>query len=303
MKTGVYKMTSVRRMALWIIAITGFLLFLCGYILFNKVQGVQEMNRAMWYFGTLCVVITVLGIVILLILFREEHRKREFTGLPTQNSSVAEADFEAQRQYAENLSHELLTPLAILNSKIELLLQTANLTEDQLQHVDAMVLTLNRLSRTNRGLILLSKMDNGLYVDREEILLSDLLQDVLEGFEDPIRQKQLKIRVEVQPGITLMTNPTLLEIMVANLMKNAIQHNIEGGEITITLDNEGLVIVNTGVESEHSPDQLLGRFVSESSSEGNVGLGLSIVQKICNTLGYELKYAQENGRHTLSVKF
>jgi signal transduction histidine kinase len=229
---------------------------------------------------------------------QRHNRMAEDPLLPKDGSEL-----ERKAQYAEDLSHELLTPVAILNSKIELLLQSPNLGEKELLLVDAMQETLNRMLRTNRGLILLSKIDHGLFVDRELADITDIVKKTLDNYEDSIQRRQLKVIVYKDGQPDIMTNRNLMEILVNNLIKNAVNHNMDGGEIYIHVNPELLVISNTGKESENSPEELFTRFVTESSSSTSVGLGLSIAKKICATLGYALKYVQSEGRHTLTVIF
>lgn len=291
----------------WMILICGIaliveLIFGIG-ILFNQGRFDDDYDGKLVFVFLLGVGLLVVITLLAWIEFRNwalERRSRlaDDPLLPKDGSVL-----ERKAQYAEDLSHELLTPVAILNSKIELLLQSPKLGENELMLVDAMQETLNRMLRTNRGLILLSKIDHGLFVDRESVDVAHIVYETLENFEDSIQRKELKITITKDGRPEILTNRNLIEILVSNLIKNAVNHNVDRGDIHIDIHYESLVISNTGKASENSPDELFTRFVTESSSSASVGLGLSIAKKICATLGYELKYVQSDGRHVLSVFF
>lgn len=291
----------------WIILICGItllveLIFGIG-ILLNHGQLGGEFDNMLFFVFLLGVALLVTITLLSWIEFRKwalEKRNRiaEDPLLPKDGSEL-----ERKAQYAEDLSHELLTPVAILNSKIELLLQSPRLGEKELMLVDAMQETLNRMLRTNRGLILLSKIDHGLFVDRESVDVAHVAYETLENYEDAIQRRQLKVIVSKKGRSDILSNRNLIEILVNNLVKNAVNHNIDQGEIRIEIHSESFEISNTGKASENSPEELFNRFVSESESSNSVGLGLSIVRKICATMGYELRYVQDQGRHTLTVDF
>lgn len=231
---------------------------------------------------------------------------REFTELNQELnkfSSKIHEEFKSQRQYSENLSHELLTPLAIIRTKTELLLQSSGLTEEDLLNLDAIISTVNRLSRINQGLILLSKIDHGMYVDRQAINIIETIHESLEGFEMQIRHLQLKVRLDLDESFYLMTNKTLFEILISNLIKNAVYHNLEHGSIQISMRREELKIINTGKQTSEGTERFFNRFVSEASSGNSIGLGLSIVAKICQSLNYKIHYEVIDSMHIVTVRF
>ena len=300
------KKVNPYRLINWLIAVSGLL---TAFVLSWSVVLVMIVRQEIQW-SALLFVIAAFGlfalIVLTFLLWRSVDRKvRRKMGRFGQDPLLPKDDaaLPRKKQYAEDLSHELLTPIAVLNSKIELLLQSPNLGEEEMVLVDGMMQTLNRLSRTNRGLILLSKIDHGLFLDSVEVSLTELLRSTLDNFEDQIRQRKLKVRMDVDENVILVTNRNLIEILVSNLMKNAVVHNLEGGDLKIALHQEYLRIENSGRESENVPDELFTRFVSESTSKGSVGLGLSIVKKICVSLEYTLSYVQANNKHILTVRF
>jgi signal transduction histidine kinase len=231
---------------------------------------------------------------------------KEFNELNTELNDFSKRTrdtFILQKQYSENLSHELLTPLAIIRSKTELLLQAPNLSEQDLLNLDSIIQTVGRLHKVNQGLILLSKIENNQFIDKKTINIKELLNESLENFEDQIRLKHLEVRLEMVPDFELNTNPTLLTILVFNLIKNSIFHNIDNGDVKIMLQNNLLTITNTGAINNKNGEYFFNRFVSDKPSENSIGLGLSIAKRICDLFGYKITYKSTDNKHTVSVSF
>lgn len=209
----------------------------------------------------------------------------------------------SQKQYSENLSHELLTPIAIIRSKVELLLQSQKLNKNELEAIDTIMTTLTRLSNLNKGLILLAKIDNNQFIDKEEINLNEIIIEALENFEDQIRVKNLTIRVKQNENIIISTNINLIRILISNLIKNSIFHNIEGGYLIISIEGASVIIENSGEENKSDTKFMFNRFVSSGNSSYSLGLGLSIVKKICDELDFQIEYTNEKKVHIVSLLF
>ncbi len=218
-------------------------------------------------------------------------------------AAVNREHYLSQKNYSENLSHELLTPLAIIRTKAELLLQAPDLREVDLLHLDSIIQTVGRLSNLNRGLILLSKIDNGQFVDSVDLVVQDLVGESLENMEDQIRKKQLEVKVDFLTPLPLHSNLNLMRILVANLIKNAVFHNVEGGYIFIRLTERVMYIENSGLPNDQDPNLFFQRFVTDKNTEHSIGLGLSIAKQICNLLGYSISYKSEGSIHILAVDF
>lgn len=239
------------------------------------------------------------------VVFNKTNTK-EFNELNNELSDFSKRTrdtFILQRQYSENLSHELLTPLAIIRSKTELLLQAPNLSEEDLQNIDSIIQTVGRLNKVNQGLILLSKIENNQFIDKEIINIKELLNESLENFEDQIRIKHLQIRLDLAPNFELNSNPTLLTILVSNLIKNSIFHNVVNGDVKIILQNNLLIIKNTGVVNKKSDEHFFNRFASEKPTENSIGLGLSIAKRICDLFDYDITYESSDNKHIVSISF
>ena len=212
-----------------------------------------------------------------------------------------EKDFRNIKEYTENASHEIQTPLAIINSKMELLLQSENLSEKQLKAlVDAYEAT-NRLSKLNQTLLLLAKIENRQFPESKQIYPEVIIKKILDNLEDLIVSKNIHTTLEIVNNISLRMNPYLAEILFSNLIKNALRHNITGGELNIELKSDKFLISNSGEEIKIDKELLFERFNKHSSSPESMGLGLSIVRKICELYNFNIEYFYMDKKHFFEI--
>ncbi len=244
----------------------------------------------------------------------EEHKKlrlasspiSEFNDLNTTLEHLAQRNYNAfinQKEFAENASHEMQTPLAILQGKLELLMQTFPLKRDQAILIEEMSDAIQRMIRLNKSLILLTKIDNDQFTEKEKISLKETFENLIQQFKPQIHQKRITIEARMPVGISLIANKALIEILCSNLLSNAIRHNHEGGCIKIELQSDRITIENTGKGIALEEQKILQRFQKDSSDSNSIGLGLEIVKKICNLYSYSLTYEYFNHLHRFSVQF
>lgn len=216
-------------------------------------------------------------------------------------SSRVKRDYKDLKTFTENASHELLTPIAVINSKLDTLLQTENFTQQQSKLLSDLYGAVSRLTRLNQSLLLLVKIENRLVDDKQDVDLRDVINELIVQFEEIFNDKDLKVTCELTDK-ELLTNPYLIDVLLNNLLSNAIRHNYEGGEIGIKLTPNKLVIRNTGENVALQTDRVFKRFQKSTSSEGS-GLGLTISKQICENLGFDLNYKYEPGYHIFEVVF
>jgi signal transduction histidine kinase len=212
-------------------------------------------------------------------------------------------DYLNMKEYTENASHELQTPLAIVNMKMELLLQSKNLDEKQLKAVLDAYEASNRLSKLNQTLLLLAKIENRQFPESKAVIPQNVIENQMEMLEDLIDSKNIRVVKHFETNVELSMNPYLADILFSNLIKNAIRHNLMGGELIIRIEQNCLTISNSGKELKISKDALFERFHKQSASPDSLGLGLSIVQKICEVYGFTANYRYEDSLHHFCVDY
>lgn len=221
----------------------------------------------------------------------------------TQLTERIAAAYQNLKEFTENASHEIQTPLAVILSKIEGLFQDETLTESQLVTLSSVSEAANRLGRLNQALLLLTKIENRQFLaGTEPVNLIPIINGKLQDLEDLILKRKIGIQTDLEP-VGLIIHPALAEILVNNLLTNAIRHNVENGKIIITLRERFLSVKNTGKILNLNPEQLFERFRKESTVSASLGLGLALVKTICEVNGQNLKYDIDNEWHTLTVSW
>lgn len=211
-------------------------------------------------------------------------------------------EYTAVKQFSENASHELQTPLAVIRGKLELLSET-NIDEDQATLLADMHHAIEKLSKINRSLILLSKMENNEFAVTEHIKFCRVAKDVLAAYEDRLEMKNIQVKKELDKNIQLRIHPVLADMLMNNLLGNAIRHNVQDGTIHVILKQEKLVIKNTGLPPETPTEELFERFRKSNQCSESVGLGLAIVKQICEVCDFKVSYKYKAPLHILQVDF
>ena len=225
-----------------------------------------------------------------------DELNQSLTKLIEHNVSV----YKTQKEFTENASHELQTPLAILKNKLDILLQNQDLTEKQYQIAEEMNRALSRSSRINKNLLLLAKIENNQF-ENSEIHLDELLNQSMEILQEHFEQKNISVKTEISDNVTVNGNIGLTEVLINNLIINAIRHTSINGSISIKLNNSVFEVSNSGTEKLNS-DLLFKRFSRFSKDNNGSGLGLAIVKEICKSQNWTIDYRFENNNHIFSVK-
>lgn len=211
-------------------------------------------------------------------------------------------DYKNLKEYTENTSHEIQTPLAIIKNKAEMLLQEP-LNEQQLTEVSKIYEAATRLARLKDGLSLLTKIENNQYIKTDQIDLKPYLENKLASFEELIELKSLQVDTEYRATPVISMNADLAYILITNLISNAIKHNVAGGWIKVDLDKHKLVIKNTGNQLLVPTEELFERFKRNSDSRESTGLGLSLIQRICDQSKIKISYVHEGSTHELRLSW
>lgn len=225
-----------------------------------------------------------------------DELNQSLTKLIEHNVSV----YKTQKEFTENASHELQTPLAILKNKLDILLQNQDLTEKQYQIAEEMNRALSRSSRINKNLLLLAKIDNKQF-DSKTFHLDEVLNQSLEILQEHFEQKNISVNTEIFDNVKVNGNIGLTEVLINNLIINAIRHTSINGSILIRLSQSEFEVSNSGT-GKLNGDLLFKRFSRFSKDNNGSGLGLAIVQEICKSQNWTINYRFENNNHIFSVK-
>lgn len=211
--------------------------------------------------------------------------------------------YNNQREFVENAAHELQTPIAVFKAKIDMLIQRDDITHGQAEILTTLNETTSRLNKLNRNLLLLSKIDNQQFSQKELISINELIKNQLPFFEGQAIKNNIEIKAVLNKKVETKAHIGLTEIMVNNLLLNAIKHNVNNGIITISTNNNSLTISNTGKSEQLQQDKLFSRFYKSSTSNKGNGLGLAIVKKIVDQNQWTISYSYFEHTHTFTVHF
>src|SRR5690606_9061193 len=231
--------------------------------------------------------------------FNPPHTKvREFQDM---NETVAEllkaniAVFQQQKQFIENASHELQTPLAIAINKLELLLEQS--AGDDAQQLANAIQYLERMTRLNKSLLLLSKIENRQFASGEMLDFNARLRRQADDFSELLHYRDIEVEMVEKAELKGFFNADLADVLITNLLKNAIVHNHDGGRIHILVTNAGIEIANTGPAQPLDTDKMFARFYRSSENSTSTGLGLAVAKAITQLHRAELTYRYEGGLH------
>nr|WP_199157728.1 HAMP domain-containing sensor histidine kinase [Pedobacter sp. ASV2] len=227
----------------------------------------------------------------------------EFNELNKSVNAMAEKvrqDYKELKSFTDNASHEMMTPLAVINSKLDSLLQTESFTEQQGALLEDIYHATGKLSRLHQSLLLLAKIENNLISDYQDIDFKEMVEGKIRQFQELFERNNLTIKQNVKPTELKMSR-YLADILLNNLFSNAVRHNITGGEISIQLNTKTLVIANTGKNTQQN-NRLFDRFSKSTESEG-MGLGLAITKQICNLYSFDIQYKHVQNNHVFTVYF
>lgn len=227
----------------------------------------------------------------------------EFRKLNAATMAFAERGeklFEQQKTFIGNASHEMQTPLAICRNRLEMLMEDETLTEHQLNELIKTHQTLENLTRMNRSLLLLCKIENGQFADTRSVCLNDILTHYLDDYKEVYAYRNITVTVTTDSSFCVEMNDSLVSVLVTNLLKNSFVHNIDGGFIYIKITANTFEISNTG-EKPLDRERIFERFYQGQKKEGSTGLGLALVDSICKANHLTIDYTYVENRHIFTI--
>lgn len=205
------------------------------------------------------------------------------------------------KEFTENVSHEIQTPLSIVKSRLENISQSA-MDADLARYLLDAKEAVDRLSRVNRGLLLLAKLKNDQFEDSKLIDMAQVLKANIALMEDLFEQRNLKINEDIKPH-QMYASPYLMEILVLNLLSNLRVHANINTEVFVKLDQHSMQFSNEGPPLAFPVEKLFHRFGKKFNGYTGTGLGLSIVKQICVINNWEINYCYRDDKHLFKIDF
>lgn len=224
--------------------------------------------------------------------------EKEVEKMLNRNESI----YSSQKQFIENASHELQTPLAISINKLELFAENSVLADEQLMEIGKITDTLNRLTRLNKSLLMLSKIENQQFSEEEDVNFNKLILVLTEDYSDLADFKEVKITVTENDTLYFKMNKGLAIALISNLLKNALIHNHLNGFVNFIINKNDIIISNSGNNSPLNSDLIFNRFYRHTTTNESTGLGLSIVKSIINNYSITIEYLFTNN-HQFKITF
>ncbi len=212
-------------------------------------------------------------------------------------------DYLNLKEFGENASHEIQTPLAVIRSKTDLLMQQKNLNKDSLSLIKSINESTTRLFKLNQGLLLISKIENKVFHEKKIISLKQIIENSFDNYSEIMQLKRISVELDARDEAMVEMNEVLAEVMISNLLSNAVRFNIDSGFIKCHIDNQLLILTNSGLPLTINPEDLFRRFHKNSSNSRSVGLGLSIVKEITESYDMNISYTCSDAVHEIKLQY
>ncbi|MGJ1322392.1 sensor histidine kinase [Sphingobacterium faecium] len=226
---------------------------------------------------------------------------RELNDAMVEVTLKIKSDYKEIKLFTENASHEMMTPLAVINSKLDTMLQLNSLKKEDSEILEDLYRATSKLTKLNQSLLLLVKIDNNQLQNKEYINLETLINEKILYFQEFIQERKLAVNATLDYSL-VYANRSLIEILINNLFSNAIRHNFNGGKIDIKLHEHNLQFSNSSMQPQLDPIKIFERFYKDNASDGT-GLGLAILKQVCMRQNYSLMYAYKQELHVFSIQF
>jgi signal transduction histidine kinase len=218
-----------------------------------------------------------------------------------QMAATINKEYLVLKEFTENASHEMQTPLAVIRSKLDLAIQDHQLSEAQSATLQSAYASVKKLTSLNRSLLLIAKISNNQYDSSTRVNIQERLQDKIVQFRE-LWEGKLTITGDLCEA-EIEGNPDLVDILLNNLFSNAGRHNIPDGEVKVQLTPTSLEIKNTGRPVPLDESRMFRRFYKGSGQEESNGLGLSILKEICDLSGITPSYSFSGNIHAFFLKW
>ncbi|MBN1541275.1 HAMP domain-containing histidine kinase [candidate division KSB1 bacterium] len=212
-----------------------------------------------------------------------------------------EGDYRNLKEYTEHMAHELQTPLTVMRSKMESLIADTQVMRRHHSAVKILSDEITHLSKLGTTLNLLTKIENQEFNRSERIVTQPVIERHVEAIHELVALKSLTIEADLDKDHTLVIDPFLLDIVLKNLLRNAISYGTPNGPIRIVTFADTLEVSNYGAPLSFPAEKLFERFSHHNGLRASLGLGLSLVKKVCEVSGIEIGYVYRDGQHVFSL--
>ena len=207
------------------------------------------------------------------------------------------SDFiERERYFTSDVSHEVRTPLTVIEGATDVLLSSPDLNDSNRKPIDRISRSVHEMSELVSALLLLAREDES-DISESGCVVSEVLKKVLDGHQHLLKHKSVDIKLDIQAEIILPVECTLLRVVLANLIRNAIYYT-DKGSVFIEQDNGGISIKDTGIGiPEDQIQQIFDRYYT--GNDDGEGIGLSLVKRICRKYHWTIEIESEEGQGSL----
>lgn len=229
----------------------------------------------------------------------------EFNQLNAELSELSKriiSDYRNIKEFNQNASHEIQTPLAIIKNKLELLMQSNELKEADAELIVSSYETTHRLSKLVQSLLLLTKIENHEFGTSEKVNLFLLTKELSDQMNEEFDLKNIVVKLEAESDFVCTIHPYLAEILIRNLLSNVLRYTEPGGKVVVHSTASELKILNSGVPFSFEPELIFKRFFYAGNSSVSQGIGLSLAKKIAESFELTLEYSYLNGFHCFTLK-
>lgn len=226
-----------------------------------------------------------------------EDMRQTIVQLLSRNHKV----YLSQKEFTENASHEMQTPLAVAAVKLDLLMQTENISKEQADLIEEVINSTHQLSQLNRSLLLLAKIENDQFREITTIPVGKTIRTIAARLQELSTEKELVITEQIEE-FELEANVVQIDILLSNLLSNAIRHSAPKSAIVVMVANNGVTISNPG-QPLRNPDKIFDRFQRDVTQSSGSGIGLALVSRICELNRYQLSYHYKDAHHYFQIVF
>lgn len=226
---------------------------------------------------------------------------QELFNAAKSSTQRAEEAYKQQKLFLGHASHEIQTPLAVSITQLESLLEDESLNEEQMNKIFTTISTLRKMTRMNKSLLMLSKIENDQFNNKELVNINAIIHEKIDLFKETFSQKQITIQINEKDSLEIEIDNILCDMLINNLLKNALIHNVQGGDVTIDINKDSIRFSNSGKHTALNEKMIFNYFYKESNEQNSSGLGLVLIKSICKKNNLSIDYQFIEIKHSFFI--